>query len=312
MKPNPPATGEARNRPERPFRSAVFRGLGVLVPPLMTIVIFVWVGNTVEEYVLRPVTTGMREAILWSIADIRDNVPLADPQQRTALIDGRSYRRLPNDTFVPLDVYDKVRKSYGGRQTVPQTGDAVYRAYIDLTYLRPYFVVPFFLAVFVLLLYLLGKFMAAGIGRFFWHRFEMGIHRLPLVRSVYASVKQVTDFLFSETNIEYTRVVAIEYPRAGIWSLGFVTGESLVDIRGIANEPVVSLLMCTSPAPMTGFTITVRKSEIIDLNITIEQALQYIVSCGVVVPPQQLVEIAKPSETEQTLTMAEQPAATDG
>ncbi len=312
MKSNPPATGKAPNRPERPFRSAVFRGLGVLVPPLMTIVIFVWVGNTVEEYVLRPVTTGMREVILWNIADIRDNVPLEDPQQRTTLIEGRSYRRLSNDTFVPLDVYDKVRKSYSGRQTVPQTADALYRAYIDLTYLRPYFVVPFFLAVFILLLYLLGKFMAAGIGRFFWHRFEMGIHRLPLVRSVYASVKQVTDFLFSETNIEYTRVVAVEYPRAGIWSLGFVTGESLVDIRGIANEPVVSVLMCTSPAPMTGFTITVRKSEIIDLNITIEQALQYIVSCGVVVPPQQLVGIAARDGGDSQRTRVEQPAATDG
>ncbi len=312
MKSQLPVTGDARNRPDRPFRSAVFRGLGVLVPPLMTIVIFVWVGNTVEEYVLRPVTTGMREAILWVEADIRQDIKLEDPQQRTVFIDGRSYRRLPDDTFVPARVYETVRTHQRGRDPLPQTGDAVYRRYIDLTYLRPYYVVPFFLAIFLLLLYLLGNFMAAGIGRFFWHRFELGIHRLPLVRSVYSSVKQVTDFLFSESNIEYTRVVAVEYPRAGIWSLGFVTGESLVDIRSIANEPVVSLLMCTSPAPMTGFTITVRKSEIIDLNITIDQALQYIVSCGVVVPPQQLVELGKPDEADRQLAVAEQPAATDG
>jgi len=309
MKPQFPATGDLRERPDRPFRSAVLRGLGVLVPPLLTIVIFVWVGNTVEEYVLRPVTTGMREAILWRIADIRNDVPLADPMQRTVLLDGKTYRRLPNDTFVPLSIYDKVRKDYNSRAPLPQTGDAVYRAYIDLTYLKPYYVVPFFLAVFVLLLYLLGKFMAAGIGRFFWNRVEQGIHRLPLVRSVYASVKQVTDFFFSESNIDYTRVVAVEYPRAGIWSLGFVTGESLIDIRSVANEPVVSVLMCTSPAPMTGFTITVRKSEIVDLNITIDQALQYIVSCGVVVPPQQLVKLAKPSEGPEQLDATEEPAA---
>jgi len=299
MRPHLPITGDRPNRPDRPFRSAVLRGLGVLVPPLMTIVIFVWVGNTVEEYVLRPVTSGVREAILWRVADIRDNVPLADPLQQTALIDGTAYRRLPNDTFVPLTVYEKVRKNRSSRDPLPQTGDAVYRDYIDLTYLRPYFVVPF------------GKFMAAGIGRFFWNLFERGIRRLPLVRSVYSSVKQVTDFLFSETNIEYTRVVAVEYPRKGIWSLGFVTGESLIDIRAIANEPVVSILMCTSPAPMTGFTITVRKSEIIDLNITIEQALQYIVSCGVVVPSQQLVDLAPPHDEHKRLDAIEAPNATE-
>ncbi|MFW6125214.1 MAG: DUF502 domain-containing protein, partial [Pirellulales bacterium] len=144
---------------------------------------------------------------------------------------------------------------------------------------------------FILLLYLLGKFMAAGIGRFFWNLFEQGIHRLPLVRNVYSSVKQVSDFLFSETNIEYTRVVAVEYPRKGIWSLGFVTGESLADIRGAANEAVLSVLVCTSPMPMTGFTVAVRRSETVDLNITIDQAFQYIVSCGVVVPPQQVLEL---------------------
>ncbi len=283
----------------------------MLVPPLMTIVIFVWVGNTIEQYVMRPVTWGVREAILWHTADIRDNVQVADPSQRTVQIEGTTYRRLPNDTFVPERVYNRARRNRSARQPLPQTGDAVYRQYIDHTYLRPYYITPLFLVVFVVLLYLLGNFMAAGIGHFFWRRFEQGIHRLPLVRSVYSSVKQVTDFLFSESNIEYTRVVAVEYPREGIWSLGFVTGESLVDIRGIANEPVVSLLMCTSPAPMTGFTITVRKSEVIDLNITIDQALQYIVSCGVVVPPQQLVEMAEPREDVGEPTGAEQPAATD-
>lgn len=172
MKPHPPVGGSQDTLPERPFRSAVLRGLGVLVPPLMTIVIFVWVGNTIEEYVLRPVTSGVREAILWSIADIRDNVHLADPKQTTALVDGTVYHRLSNDTFVPEVVYDKVRKSYGSRMPIPPTGDAIYRVYIDLTYLRPYYVVPFFLAVFVLLLYLLGKFMAAGMGRVFWNLFE--------------------------------------------------------------------------------------------------------------------------------------------
>ena len=85
------------------------------------------------------------------------------------------------------------------------------------------------------------------------------------------------------------KVVAVEYPRRGIWSLGFVTGESMLDIRSAANEPVVSVLIPTSPMPATGFTMTVLKSETIDMNITVDQALQFIVSCGVVVPPHQQI-----------------------
>ncbi|HRX81394.1 MAG TPA: DUF502 domain-containing protein, partial [Pirellulaceae bacterium] len=91
----------------------------------------------------------------------------------------------------------------------------------------------------------------------------------------------------TEREIEFNRVVAIEYPRKGIWSIGFVTGESMADIRAAANEPVLSVLMPTSPMPVTGFTVTIMKSEAVDLNITVDQAVQFIVSCGVVVPKQQ-------------------------
>ncbi len=287
--PSPTDKFETPPKPhEHPFRSAVLRGLGVVAPPLLTIVIFLWVGGTIHRYVLQPLTAGASNALVWAVADIREDLPDANPATRTAAVAGQVFHRLDNDSYVPQDVYDRVRKSQGGASL--QTGQSVYRRYVELEYLRPYFVIPFFLAVFVLVLYLLGKFMAAGIGRFFWNLFERGVHQLPLVRNVYSSVKQVSDFLFSPREIEYTRVVAIEYPRKGIWSLGMVTGESLLDIRSVANEPVLSVLVPTSPMPVTGYTVTVLKSETIDLNITIDQAFQFIVSCGVVIPPQQLQE----------------------
>ena len=80
-------------------------------------------------------------------------------------------------------------------------------------------------------------------------------------------------------------MVAVEYPRAGTWAIAFVTGEGFVEVQAACGEPVLSLLVPTSPMPATGFAIIVRKSETIDLNITIDQALQFIVSCGVVAPP---------------------------
>jgi len=274
-------------RSRHPFRSAVLRGFGVVAPPLFTILIFVWLLSMTQRYMLQPLTTGAREVLVWATADIRHDLVLTDPDAQTTTVDGRLFKRLPDGNFVPLEVYELVRRNRG-QQTLPQTAGGVYRRYVELRWLRPVVTIPFFVALFILVLYLLGKSMAAGMGRLFWNSFEQIIHRLPLIRNVYSSVKQVTDFLFSEREIQYSRVVAVEYPRKGIWSLGFVTGESMRDIQGAAGEPVLSVLMPTSPMPMTGFTITVRQSETIDLDITVEQALQFIISCGVVVPPHQL------------------------
>ena len=82
-------------------------------------------------------------------------------------------------------------------------------------------------ARFFRVLYLLGKFIAARVGHGVWGLFERGVLNVPVIRPVYSSVKQVSDFLLSEREIQYTRVVALEYPRKGVWALGFVTGESM-------------------------------------------------------------------------------------
>ena len=271
-----------------PFRKAVLRGLGVLVPPLLTVVIFVWVINTTRFYLLEPVNAGAGEAIAWLLSgEIRENLILTDPARRTAVVDGQDYYQLDDGSFVPLQLYDRVRRS-PGNEPLPQTGTAVLRRYVELTYLRPYYAIPIFLVIFILLLYLLGKFMAAGLGGFFWEGFERAIHRLPLVRSVYSAVKQVTDFFLKEKPIQFTRVVAVEFPRPGMWIMAFVTSEGLPEVRAAVNEPVLGVFVPSSPMPMTGYALIVLKREVIDLNITIDQAIQFLVSCGLVIPPQDL------------------------
>jgi uncharacterized membrane protein len=284
--------GPESKQAAHPFRSAVLRGMGIVAPPLLTIVIFVWVGGTIQEYVLRPVASGTRNTLVWYLTDVRKPQDFEGlrPGQSTAMADGRPYHRLENGTFIPLEVFDRVTENQGA-EPLPQTGIGYYQRYVELRYLQPYVVIPFFLCVFILVVYLLGKFMAAGIGRIAYNLFEQGVHRLPLVRNVYSSVKQVSDFFFSERHVEFKRVVAIEYPRKGIWAMGFVTGEGFLDVRAAVNEPVVSVLIATSPAPMTGFTAIVKRSEVIDLNITIEQAFEYLISCGVVVPAHQLQQM---------------------
>ena len=285
--------------PLHPFRRAVLRGLAVVMPPLLTIVIFVWVGKTVAVYVLDPVESLAQRGLVFWISDIREDLPNVDPVTGTAAIQGQVYKRTGDQRFVPISVFNAVQANPGG-DSPPTTAHGIYLRYVQTKYLKRHFVVPVFLCFFILVLYLLGKFLAAGVGNFFWTRFELLIHRLPLIRNVYSSVKQVTDFMFSEREIEYTRVVAVEYPRKGIWSLAMVTGESLLDIAAAANEPVLSVLIPTSPAPFTGFTVTVRKSETLDLNITMDQAFQFIVSCGVVVPPHQMLKFISPPPAGST------------
>jgi uncharacterized membrane protein len=266
-----------------PFRHAVMRGLGLLVPPLLTVVILLWIISTTRTYVLDPVNALVREALVWRLSDMKKGLPV-EPGKRTAMDGGKTYYQLDDGVFVPKEeVYDYVLQGLGS-ESLPQTGKAVYDRYVELKYLRPYFTVPVFLVVFILLLFLLGKFMAFGLGGFFWDRLEGGIHRLPLVRSVYSSVKQVADFFLSEKPIQFTRVVAVEYPRQGMWCMAFVTSEGLADVRAAANEPMLGIFVPTSPTSLTGYALTVAKREVLDLNMTVDQAIQFIVSCGLVMP----------------------------
>jgi uncharacterized membrane protein len=269
------------------FRRAVLRGLGVLLPPLLTLVIFIWIGTTIVQQVLDPVTAGTQKLLVWAISDIRfdDDLPPADRDLLNPVIDAVEYQRLGvhDRSYVPKSVYDVVQRRYGEDLT-QKSAAFVYQQYVRIAYLKPYLVVPFLLALLTLLLYLLGRFMAAGIGRVFWSPVEGVIVRLPLVRTVYSAVKQVSGFVLNERDVRYSRVVAVEYPRKGIWSLGMVTGKGIPDIEDAAGEDCLSVLIPTSPMPMAGFTINVRRSEAIDLNITMDEAIQFIVSCGVVGP----------------------------
>ncbi len=258
----------------RSFRRGVLRGLTFLLPPILTVVILLWVVNTIDAYVLQPLTVVARDAVVWKIADVR-----AEPPGAAA---DRQFARLESGEYIPVDVVDWLRQY---TPPVPATSGDAYRRYVESRYLQPSVVIPVFLCVFVLLLYVLGKFMAGKISGLF----DWGILRLPLVRKVYSSVKQVTSFVFGDSQIvEYKRVVAIEYPRPGLWSIGLVMGEAVQDVSAAANEPCVTVMLPTSPALFTVKPVMLPKSKTHDLNMTIDQALQFIISCGVVAPAQQL------------------------
>lgn len=295
----------ANSSPQRSggSRRAILRGLGVVLPPLLTIVVLIWAWNTIENYVLRPIESGVRSAIVWSIPEktFSETPPgaIANSTARkngflyhgTEYIPGPTGRRYMPD-YVKKTV-DEQADYFGTYSPAPASANAYWHRYVQLKYMPRWQVVPIFVCVFTIVLYFLGRLFTLGMGRWFVQGFDHAILSIPIVNKVYGSVKQVTDFAFSEREIEFNRVVAIQYPREGIWSLGFVTGDSMREIAEATGEQMLSVLMPTSPMPMTGFTVTVKKSEAIDLNLTVDEAIQFVVSCGVVVPGQQRVGTLK-------------------
>ncbi|MCH2609891.1 MAG: DUF502 domain-containing protein [Pirellulales bacterium] len=275
----------------RPFRRAVLAGLGVLLPPLLTLALFLWAWSLVESYVLDPVDWAARSTVVAFIDDVHDESPkeiksseIGNSEVKTGIIDGTEFVQLSTTQWIPRQIYQSVKSDPGDTDLSQANANDVYLRYVRLNYLKRPVVIVVFLCLFVIVLYVLGKFLAAGIGRITLRLFERVINHVPIIRNVYSSVKQVTDFLFTEREMEFNRVVAVQYPSQGIWSIGFVTGESMQSLHDSIGEPVLSVLMPTSPMPATGFTITVPKSRTIDLGITVDQAIQFVVSCGVVVP----------------------------
>ncbi|MHC4542312.1 MAG: DUF502 domain-containing protein [Planctomycetota bacterium] len=132
----------------------------------------------------------------------------------------------------------------------------------------------------------LGALLASYVGRSLWRTVEKFIMNTPVLRNVFPYVKQVTDFLLTneEQKKLFSRVVAVEYPRKGIWSVGFVTGSGLEKVVNTVKREFLTVIIPTSPTPFTGFVITVQKRQTIDLDMTIEEALRFIVSGGVITP----------------------------
>ena len=360
---------EVPKKPRRMTPTRFFlRGLAISLPPILTLVILVWIGRGINTYIIFPATSTVRFVIAQVIDDsiptnsddpklvrlrngpslqfvdenylvteelaqdyermvnasrtktntdepeeqrpdtaYKQTSALTGPQlldvlqieersraqwlERRALEVGQQQVYVPlGDRSVPYDDYHWVAAhSSPGELATWSTG--LYMDYAAGQYFGSQFLLSAVaVALIVVLLYFLGRFVNARIGGWMVGTVENKLlARLPVIRNVYGSVKQVTDFLFSESQVEYRRVVAIEYPRRGIWSLGLVTGDSMLDITAAVGEPCVSVLVPSSPMPVTGYTMCLPRSALLDLDVTVDQALQFCISCGVLIPPQQKV-----------------------
>ena len=136
----------------------------------------------------------------------------------------------------------------------------------------------------LLIVFLTGLATRNFIGKQVVQGWELLLNRIPVVRSIYSSVKQVSDTLFSSSGNAFRKAVLVQYPRHGAWTIAFVTGVPGGDVRNHLVGDYVSIYVPTTPNPTSGFFLMVPKGDVVELDMSVDEALKYIVSMGVVSP----------------------------
>ena len=141
--------------------------------------------------------------------------------------------------------------------------------------------------VFLVFATLVGWLAKGLIGRSFIKYAENLVNRMPVVRSFYSGIKQIAETVFAQQERSFEKACMIEYPRKGIWAIGFIstTAKGEIADRNSSNGPMVSVFVPTTPNPTSGFLLFFPKKDIIELDMSIEDAAKLVISAGLVYPP---------------------------
>jgi len=147
------------------------------------------------------------------------------------------------------------------------------------------FAIPGLGLVLTLLILLVTGVLAANIvGRSMVNFWESLLERIPVVRSVYSAAKNFAEIVFSDSSQSFKKVLLIQYPRKGLYSLAFQTSSNLGEVQGRTGEEVICTFVPTTPNPTSGVIIIVPRKDVIELDMDVDEALKMIISLGVVVP----------------------------
>ena len=141
--------------------------------------------------------------------------------------------------------------------------------------------------VFLVFATLVGWLAKGLIGRSFIKYAENLVNRMPVVRSFYSGIKQIAETVFAQQERSFEKACMIEYPRKGIWAIGFIstTAKGEIAERNSLNGPMVSVFVPTTPNPTSGFLLFFPKADVIELDMSIEDAAKLVISAGLVYPP---------------------------
>jgi len=248
------------------------------LPSILTIWLFVWGYTFIQENISVHINRGLVHIIALAA---NESVEISNDDIREYLLETKpELKSDPNGLEMRTKLSENKRKA-----RIQKLKRDLAKTWVD----GPGSIAGFLIAV--VGVSILGAILASYVGKSLWRMAENFIMNTPFLRRVYPYVKQITDFLLTQEEQKklFSRVVAVEYPRKGIWSIGFVTGSGINKVVNTFKREFVTVLIPTSPTPFTGFVITVPKKQTIDLDMTIEEALRFIVSGGVITPEKEQV-----------------------
>jgi len=265
------------------FRRFFGRGLAILLPSIITLwllfQIFVFLFNNVAQ----PINYGIRSSILWGIDTFIDD-PEDQPRffrTTEGAVGTRVELLIQQGELTPEEVAEDNTAARA------EAREALQRDQLRRIWEQEYPLLQLSgLVLAIVLIYLAGLLLGNYIGRQLYTRIEKLISQVPGFKQIYPHVKQVVDLIFGDSPMKAFREVAlVQYPRDQLWSVGFVTGEGYGEIRdAMGGDRIVSIFIPTSPTPMTGFVVSARRSEIIPLDMTVDQALRFVITAGVLTP----------------------------
>jgi uncharacterized membrane protein len=251
------------------------RGLRALLPTFLTVAVFLIAFNFLFDNIARPINSGIKTFLLRTPAGRAPLKVFFDID-----LEAPRYQLKPGD-----DRYDESPSKIDYRRAREDL-DAAFFDWIG-------FVIA------IVFIFVFGFFLATFVGSRVFHRVEAMFERFPIVKVVYPYAKQIVEFFTSDRKIEFHSVVAFEYPRRGLWSLGFVTGNGFRSIDERAKGRLVNVFLPSCPTPVTGFALFVPVEDLLLLPITVDDAVRFIISGGVLTPPSQVVPRAETAQISE-------------
>ncbi len=240
---------------KRTFRAGVRRamltGLATMLPLLLTLFLLIWAYSLIDKKIGRPINSSIKKGLQTE--------------------SGRY-----------------VLQNWFGWEEDVLNDDEKFESQLDKKFPN-YFGLAIGILLAVGVVYVAGFLVATYVGRKAVRMAENLLVRFPVVKVVYPYAKQLTEFLFREKKDRFSAVVAVEYPRKGIFAVGFLTGDGLRDVNKATGEEMVTVFIPSSPTPITGYTILVPAKDVIQLSMKVDEAFRFAVSAGVIIPPGQLV-----------------------
>jgi len=132
---------------------------------------------------------------------------------------------------------------------------------------------------------IIGWFATNFLGRFFIRLAEGVVDRMPIVRNLYGAIKQIFETVMASKSQAFREVVMLEYPRKGVYSIGFVTGRTEGQVQRETKAETINVFVPTTPNPTSGYLLFVPKKELIYLDMTVEEGVKLVVSAGIITPP---------------------------